>query len=104
MQVLTEKQAEDFLNKGYVRIPACFYRQFADDWRALAWERLGYDERDPATWTEARVHLPSMNKVDVRTFAPAAYGAICDLLGGEDRIVEPLNWGDGFIHQLQHAG
>jgi hypothetical protein len=97
MQVLTHRQVNDFLVKGYVKIPACFDRRLADEWRRLAWERVGYAEDDPATWSEARMHLPSMNTVDARTFAPTAFGAICDLLGGEQRIVEPVNWGDGFI-------
>lgn len=41
-----------------------------------------------------------MNRVAVRDFAPKAWGAICDLLGGEERIKQPCTWGDGFIANL----
>ena len=39
-----------------------------------------------------------MNRMPIREIAPRAWDAICDLLGGEDRIThsEP-SWGDGFI-------
>ena len=39
-----------------------------------------------------------MNRMPIREIAPRAWDAICDLLGGEDRIAhsEP-SWGDGFI-------
>ena len=97
MKNLTGAQAEHFLDKGYVKIPQCFDRQLADEWRAFAFERLGYKPDDPSTWTEARVHQPRMNLVDVHDFAPVAYGAICDVMGGEQRLATPLNWGDGFI-------
>ena len=97
MEALTDAQAEHFLDNGYIKIPRCFDRQVADEWRALAFERLGYDEHDASTWSEERVHLPGMNSADVRDFAPDAYGAICDVMGGEERIAEPLHWGDGFI-------
>ncbi len=104
METLTDAQAEHFLDNGYVKIPRCFDRQVADEWRALAFERLGYDEEDPKTWAEARVHLPGMNSVDVRDFAPDAYGAICDVMGGEERIAGPLHWGDGFIINFNVRG
>jgi len=43
------------------------------------------------------VHTPSMPEVDVREFAPRAFGAICDILGGEERVKLPLTWRDSFI-------
>jgi hypothetical protein len=94
---LSPEQIEHFLARGYVCIPSCFDRQQADEWRALAFERLGYDPEDPDTWQEARVHLPTMNRVDVAEFAPQAWAAICELMGGAERIAGPVRWGDGFI-------
>jgi ectoine hydroxylase-related dioxygenase (phytanoyl-CoA dioxygenase family) len=38
-----------------------------------------------------------MNEVDVADFAPKAWGAICDVMGGEERIKTPIRWRDGFI-------
>ncbi len=94
---LTTEQSQHFVEHGYLRLSHCFDTKLADQWRALAYERLGCDADDPSTWTQDRVHLPAMNRVDVSELAPRAYEAICALAGGEDRIAGPLTWGDGFI-------
>ena len=84
-------------NRGICCLDDCIDRATADRWRDLAFERLGYDPEDPSTWDQERVHLPTMNRVEVKTFAPRAFEAICDLSGGEERIAGDLHWGDGFI-------
>ena len=95
--ILTSLQVEQFLNLGYVKIENCFDRSSAQDWIDLAFSRLGYIADDPLTWSEAKVHLPSMNKVEVPDFAPKAWQAICELMGGAQRIKRPVHWGDSFI-------
>jgi len=57
----------------------------AQQWLDNAWLRFGYDRHDPASWAEKRIHLSSRSHVDARTFAPAAWGAAMDLVGGESR-------------------
>lgn len=99
-QHLTDAQVEQFLTRGHVTIKDCFSREAAEQWLAEAWIRMGMDPQDPATWTEKRVHLPSRHSVDVREFAPKAYAAACELLGGEDRVELPWTWGDAFIANL----
>jgi hypothetical protein len=94
---LTAEQIEHFLQNGYVTVHDCFRESFAKDWRRLAFQRLGYDPRNPDTWQEQRIHLPGMNRVEIASFAPKAWGAICDLLGGEKRIADNPTWSDGFI-------
>jgi hypothetical protein len=74
--VLTSDQAEQFLDKGYVVIRGCFSPAAAEEFTARIWERLGYDEHDPATWAEPSVHMPSTRTLDVREFAPNAWGAV----------------------------
>jgi hypothetical protein len=66
------------------------------------WARLGYDEREPSSWAQPIVHMPSVNHLDVREFAPRAWDAVCDLVGGAERISEeqPYLWSDGFIVNL----
>lgn len=96
-EILDTEQIAHFLEKGYVRIPDCFDRQLAEEWTAFAFERLGYSPDDPSTWEEDRVHLPRMNTVDVKNFAPKAWAGMCDLMGGADRIKQPVQWADGFI-------
>ena len=97
---LTEEQAEHFLRRGFVTLKGAFdpakARQLLDD----AWIRFGYDRNDPRGWVEKRIHLSSRSKVDARTFAPAAWRAAMDLTGGEERVVLPWQWGDGFIANL----
>jgi hypothetical protein len=52
--------------------------------------------------------MPAHNEMYVRDFAPKAYDAMCELVGGEDRITEPSKvWRDNFIVNLgtkEHAG
>ena len=97
-QTLAQSDIDHFLEKGYVVVRGCFDRTLANEWTDLAFKRLGYDPSDPATWSEPRVHLPSMNRVSIRQLAPRAWSALCDLAGGSERIAgdEP-SWGDGLI-------
>ncbi|WP_020575607.1 hypothetical protein [Actinopolymorpha alba] len=99
-QVLTDQQAEDFLENGFVVIHDCFSREAAADLTETLWTRLDYDADDPSTWAESSIHMPTHRHLDVKDFAPKAWGAVCDLLGGEDRVKQPYTWGDGFIVNL----
>ena len=101
-RTLTQEDINHFTEKGHVILKDCFPRELAAEWQDFAFKRLGYDPNDPTTWEEPRVHLPSMNRVLIEDVAPRAWDAICDLLGGEDRIVNfwddrKPGWGDGFI-------
>lgn len=99
-RVLTDEQAEHFLSKGYVVIRECFSREAAEEHTKHLWTRLGYDPDDRSTWAEATIHMPTRQRFDIKDFAPKAWGAVCDLLGGEERITQPYTWGDGFIVNL----
>ncbi len=96
-RVITDEQADHFLTKGYVKIEDCFPESLAQEWTDFAFERLGYTREDPSTWTEERIHMPSMNKIDISIHAPRAFQAMCDVMGGEDRIKIPVFFGDGLI-------
>jgi Phytanoyl-CoA dioxygenase (PhyH) len=104
--VLTPDDVEHFLEKGYVVVRGCFSRMAAAEFTAQIWDRLGYDEHDRSTWAEPSVHMPERRKLDVREFAPKAWGAVCDLVGGEDRIAKhkPYAWNDAFIVNLWQGG
>jgi hypothetical protein len=99
-RVLSDEQAGHFLDHGYVVIRDCFSLEAAEKHTKSIWARLGYSPDDPSTWAEPAVHMPAHRWLDVREFAPKAWGAVCDLLGGEDRIAQPYHWGDGFIVNL----
>lgn len=102
---LTAEQEQQFLDQGYVVVKQAVSRDLAKQWRDLAYRRLGYDPDDPATWIEARVHLPVMNRKRVADVAPRAWAAICDLLGGEQRIRNGADYscGDSFIINFHHG-
>ena len=100
-QQLSQEQVDHFLARGHVVIHDCFSAEFAEQWKALAFDRLGYDRDDSSTWVKSRIHMPAMRREEVKQIAPKAWRAMCDLLGGEDRIKQPTSWGDSFILNLR---
>ena len=97
---LTDAEVDHFVRHGYVVVKQCFDPESAQGWIDRAWVRFGYDRNDPAQWTEKRIHLSKLASVDARDFAPKAWHAAVQLLGGEDRIELPWEWNDGFIANL----
>lgn len=102
-RVLTDEQVEHFLARGYTVLRGCFPRELAEAKAAEAFVRLGYDPADPSTWREAVIHMPTHQRRDVREFAPQVWDAVCDLLGGAERIRTPYTWGDGLIVNLREG-
>ena len=97
---LTDAQVQSFLHRGHVCLKGAIPRAKAEDWAKNVWTRLGYDPTNKATWEQARIHMPTLNMAPIEEFSPQAWGAVCELLGGEDRIQMPAKWGDGFIVNL----
>jgi len=50
------------------------------------WIRLGYKSDDPSTWKAERVNMPHHKSEPVKTFAPKAWAAMCELVGGQERL------------------
>jgi hypothetical protein len=99
-RTLTDSDIEHFLQKGYVKIEGAFSRETAAEWSENCFRRLGYDMNAPSTWAERRIHMGGDKYVEVQEFAPRVYDAICDLLGGEERLGKPCRWSDHFIVNL----
>ncbi|WP_327000834.1 phytanoyl-CoA dioxygenase family protein [Dactylosporangium sp. NBC_01737] len=101
-RVLSDADVEHFLTHGYVVIRGCFSRDAAEEYTRTMWTRLGYDPQDRSTWAEPSVHMPGRREIDVAAFAPRAWDAVCDLVGGPERISadRPYRWNDGFIVNL----
>jgi hypothetical protein len=97
MPALTNAEVEQFLAKGYVTIREAFPREVAAEWAQGCYERLGYDPEDRSTWEMERIHMGGSRSVKVREFAPRVFEAMCELLGGEDRIAGDPSWSDHFI-------
>ena len=115
LSTLSKKEAQSFIQKGYLHLKNCFGRDIAKSWTDKAFERLSYDPHDSATWEKPIVWMDHHNKMPVKELAPKAWGALCDVVGGEERIdgtiryieskhftsIEPLNWSDSFVVNFQ---
>jgi len=101
---LTSEQAEHFLERGFVTVRGAFDPADGQRWLDNGWIRFGYDRNDPESWAEKRIHLSARSHVDARTFAPAAWRVAMELVGGEERVLLPWRWGDGFIANLGVGG
>jgi hypothetical protein len=100
-QILTGEQVDHFLKHGYVHLTGCFTRETAQRWTGDMWTRLGYNPSNRSTWLAERINMPNHRSESIKTFAPTAWQAICDLLGGEDRITHSsATWEDGLIVNL----
>jgi hypothetical protein len=97
---LTAEQVEQFLRRGFLTIEGCFSPDVARAWVERAWSRMGYSADDRSTWAQQRVHLPSRFWVDALEFAPRAWQAAVELVGGADRLELPWKWSDGLIANL----
>ncbi|KAK2806775.1 hypothetical protein FQN50_005637 [Emmonsiellopsis sp. PD_5] len=103
---LTPEQIEHFLEHGYIHLKGCFTREKAAEWMKDLWTRLGYSPDDKSTWVRERINMPWHQGEDVQTFAPKAWAAISQLIGGAENIKESsmTKWKDGFIVNLGDPG
>ncbi|KAH9925369.1 uncharacterized protein BXZ73DRAFT_91104 [Epithele typhae] len=98
---ISPEDVEFFMMHGYLVVKNAFSRAQAQEFTKDLWVRLGMDPEDPSTWDKERVHMPARRQVAVKDFAPKAWNAMTDLLGGEDRIDPAASaWGDSFIVNL----
>ena len=85
---LTEEQKQHWMDHGFVKIENCFSREFADRWTSSIWTRLGADPKDKSTWPTEKLNMPGHTVLPVKEHAPKAYAAMCELVGGEDRVAD----------------
>ncbi|KAJ7828587.1 hypothetical protein B0H14DRAFT_3088220 [Mycena olivaceomarginata] len=102
---LTPAQKTHFLTHGFVHLPVCFSRAASAAFTAALWPHLGMSPTDPATWHTERTNMPSHTSVPIAEFAPKAWAAICELVGGEERVSDETRvWRDSFIVNLGMDG
>ncbi|TFY74101.1 hypothetical protein EWM64_g9911 [Hericium alpestre] len=99
---LTAEQRAHFLQRGWVRIENGVPPENVARFLENVWVRLGYDPDEKTTWEKEKIHMPRHREVPTPEFMPKAWGAICELLGGEDRIDKTLfeSCGDSLIVNL----
>lgn len=110
-EVLTEEQVQSFLDKGYLVVKNCFDKSLARKWTDEAFDRLGYDQNDSSTWETDIIWMDRKNTLPIKELSPKAWAAMCDVVGGEDRIdnrvmeiesrhfttINSTEWSDAFI-------
>jgi len=97
-KVLTQEQVDFFLEKGYVVLRGAVPKESIQKFKHDVWVRLGMDPNDKSTWHTEELHMPRHRQEHASTFAPKVWGAMGDLLGGEDRLDWKHGmWGNGFI-------
>lgn len=100
-QVLSQEDVDHFLQHGWVKLTNCFTKADSDRICSSVWTRLGMSPDDKTTWHTERINMPSHSTYSAAEFAPKAWTAICELLGGEERIAGfNRTWNDGLIVNL----
>ena len=84
--MLTPEQREQFLTEGFLLVKDAFPRADAIAWVREECAREGYDLENPETWEKEYVRIETQRHVTLADYAPAAWEASCDLMGGEDRV------------------
>lgn len=55
--MLSDQQVEQFIEEGYVTIPAAFSRDIADQCKELLWQDLDVQRDDPSSWIHPVIRL-----------------------------------------------
>lgn len=93
-RMLDQKQVEQFIKEGYVRVDDAFSTALADECRAILWKDTGCDPGDPGTWTKPVIRLGWYNQPPFVAAANSHFlHTIFDQLAGENYWVPPPNMG-----------
>ena len=86
MNALSDRQIQEFIENGFVRLDHAFPRALADEGRELLWRDTGCDPHDPGTWRQPVVRLGDYAQPPFRDAAntPLLHTAF-DRLVGEGR-------------------
>ena len=80
---------EEFLANYMVHLKGALPRELCADWVQDYFTRTGIDESDPSTFPEnPNGFAKGTRTILIPEASPLAWDAICELLGGEDRIDE----------------
>ena len=98
--VLTAADLANFREYGFVHLTDCFDTapgSLAHRWVAETWVRNGLPPDDLSKWPVGKIHMPNSELRLIREISPKAFAAICELVGGEDRLIDNPVWGNGMI-------
>jgi len=105
---LSPSDRKHFLEHGWLHVPNAIQPAYLDPWLENLWTRLGPDwnPKDPSSWKDEYIKLPRHREVKNEEFCtPEAWGKICEIVGGEDKIdpVRERYYGDQWIINLGSA-
>ncbi len=83
---ITTAQREQFVTQGYIVLRGAFSREDSLAWVHAECAHAGFDLDDPATWTKPYTRIPTERREPLETYAPAAWEAACELMGGAERV------------------
>ncbi len=84
--ILTQNQIDFFVEHNYLVLENAFSPDLARLWVQEAMDQENIDMDDPSTYPGPRKVLPKTKFADVLSISDTWWGAICDLLGGEERV------------------
>jgi hypothetical protein len=89
---------EEFLSNYVVPLKEALPKELCDEWVNDYFERTGIDELDPSTFPEDGNGFAKRSRsIPIQEASPMTWEAICELLGGEDRIDgRTLEFSNGF--------
>lgn len=103
MATLTDDQIAAFVEDGLVRLDSAFPRDVAESCCAMIAERLGYDPRNPETWTQPVLRAAGFNHEPFRQSAHTPQlAAAFDQLAGKGRW-RPRKEPGMFVIRFPHA-
>jgi len=87
-----------FLNDYLVHLPGVIPRELCDEWVQEYFDRTGVDETDPSTFPEnANRFAERTRSIPIQDTSPILWDAICELLGGEEKIeARTMEFSNGF--------
>ncbi|KPM47785.1 phytanoyl-CoA dioxygenase family protein [Jiulongibacter sediminis] len=87
MSKLSEKQLNDFIDQGYLRLDGVFDQQTAEEARKILWEAMGVQEATGVYWKEPVIYLGDFAQKPFREAANSERLAVAF-----DQLVGQQNW------------
>ena len=99
--MLTTQQIQSFVEHNYIVLEDCFPAETAQEWVENACQQTGIDLTDACTWPQAHCflgqHMTERKELALSQFSPKLWTAVCQLVGGEERIQPSLTVNDAFV-------
>jgi hypothetical protein len=93
------------ITAGFIKVEKAFTREQSAAFTSSFWTRIGADADDKSTWPNGKFNMPGHSVISCKEFAPKAYYAMCELVGGEDKMDDWCKgWKDGWIPNFGEPG